>query len=105
MIFKGEGWLGPGDLDLRARVEELFGSEARPSGGSTLTPYQEETLRVARSRGVVRRRDLVERFGISRESPRRQLHGLARLGLLERVGRCRGARYVPIALGERPLTY
>ena len=94
MIFKGGGWLAPGDFALRAPAEEIPEREARPGGGPALTPYQEEALQIAARRGEVRRRDLVGRFGISREGARRHLLSLARMGLLRRVGGGRGSRYI-----------
>jgi DNA-binding NtrC family response regulator len=56
---------------------------------------QREALRIAAKRGEVRRRDLMIRCGISRETARRELVGLVARGLLRRVGGGRGARYVP----------
>jgi hypothetical protein len=46
------------------------------------------------SRDGVRRRELVARYGISRESIRRGLAEMVRMGLLARVGRARAVRYV-----------
>jgi DNA-binding NtrC family response regulator len=102
MIFKGRGWLAPRDLDLRPvtlEITEMAFAEARPGGHAGMTPYQAEALRIAGRRGEVCRRDLVRRFGISREVVRRQLVALAQAGLLRQVGSGRGARYV---LGRRP---
>ncbi|MFZ1061211.1 MAG: sigma-54 dependent transcriptional regulator [Candidatus Rokuibacteriota bacterium] len=102
MIFKGGGWLGPGDFDLRPLIDEVGEVLPSPGGaplGSALTRFQEEALRVARSRGEVRRGDLVARFGISRESARRQFLELARMGLFRRVGGGRGSQYVPVPEG------
>ena len=95
MIFKGGGWLAPGDFALGAPAEETPERLAPPGGGPALTPYQEEALQIAARRGEVRRRDLVGRFGISRESARRQLLSLVRMGVLRRVGGGRGTRYLP----------
>ena len=86
--------LAPGDFALRAPAEEIPERVAPPGGGPALTPYQEEALQIVARRGEVRRRDLVARFGISREAARRQLVALARVGVLRRVGSGRGSRYV-----------
>lgn len=102
MIFRGRGWVAPRDLDLRPvthEIAEMAYADVHPVGYPTMTPYQAEALRIAGRRGEVRRRDLVRRFGISREVARRQLVALAQAGLLHQVGSGRGARYV---LGRRP---
>jgi two-component system response regulator HydG len=104
MIFKGRGWLAPRDLDLRPvthEIGEMADDEASP-GGYPMTIYQAEALRIAGRRGEVRRRDLVRRFGISREVARRQLVALARAGYIRQVGSGRGARYVPARRSEGP---
>ncbi len=54
----------------------------------------QEALRIAAARGEVRRGDLTARCGVSTESARKYLVGLAARGLLRRVGGGRGARYV-----------
>ena len=59
-----------------------------------LTPVQEQALRWAATRGVVRRRDLVARCEISAEAARRALLGLERAGVLQREGSGRGTQYV-----------
>jgi predicted HTH transcriptional regulator len=61
-----------------------------------LASRQRDVLRIAEGRGVVRRRDLVARFGVSREAARGDLGRLVTAGLLRRSGTGRGSRYVPV---------
>jgi DNA-binding NtrC family response regulator len=63
--------------------------------GSRLTLRQRAALHVADERGVVRRGDLITRFGISSETARSDLGGLVRAGLLRRSGAGRGTVYEP----------
>ncbi len=93
MVRRRRGWVRPGDIVLpslrRDRIPEMVRTlEVR------LTSVQEQALRLAAARGEVRRRDLVARCGISPEVARRALLGLERPGVVRRVGRGRGARYV-----------
>jgi len=61
-----------------------------------LTGRQRAALGVAERDGIVRRADLIARFGISGEAARRDLVALMRAGLLERSGACRGTVYRPV---------
>ena len=85
---------------VRGRDLEVGGSQARLGDRDTrhaeqgLTPRQAEILRVASESGVIRRRDIIERFGLSGEAARRDLHTLTRHGLLRREGNHRGSRYL-----------
>jgi DNA-binding NtrC family response regulator len=93
MVRRRVGSVTPGDLVLsRLRRDRL------PAGmrafGINLTPVQEQALRLASSRGEVRRRDLAARCGISPEAARRALLGLQRAGFVHREGSGRGVRYV-----------
>ncbi len=67
------------------------------AGEIRLTPVQEQALRLASSRGEVRRGDLAARCGISPETARQGLLGLERAGELGRVGSGRAVRYVLIS--------
>ena len=97
MVCRRAGWVGPEDIVLpRLRRDRLPG--VARALGIELTPVQEQALRIASSRGEVRRGDLVARCGISRESARKALLGLERAGAVRREGRGRGVRYVPVAL-------
>ncbi len=53
---------------------------------TALNPYQAEALRLASASGGVRRENVMERCGISRESARRTLASLVELRLLRRLG-------------------
>ena len=83
--------------DGRVRVEDLgvpIAGQAMPgTAAGVLTGRQREVLRLAVLRGSVRRRDVIERFGLSGEAARRELMALVRLGALGRVGERRGSRY------------
>jgi DeoR/GlpR family transcriptional regulator of sugar metabolism len=59
---------------------------------------QRLVLELAARRGVVRRLDLVRRFGVSRETARQELARLVAAGFLQRAGAGRGVRYVPPSL-------
>jgi DNA-binding NtrC family response regulator len=93
MVCRRAGWVGPEDIVLPRLRRERVPETARPLG-IELTPVQEQALRIASSRGEVRRGDLVARCGISRELARRALLGLERAGAVRREGRGRGVRYV-----------
>ncbi len=104
MIVRAEGWLT--SIDLNVRYPRFRAAVAPPAhhpdllDGSLLPPLtwaQREALRIAAEHHEVRRRDLMARCGISREVARRVLVSLVQHGLLQRVGRGRGARYVPTA--------
>jgi DNA-binding NtrC family response regulator len=62
-----------------------------------LTMVQQQALLLASSRSGVNRRDLMARCGISQESARRALLGLERTGAVQRNGRGRAVRYVPVS--------
>jgi hypothetical protein len=57
---------------------------------------QREALRIRAGHREVRRADLVAHCRVSHELARRALAGLARLGLLRRMGLARAARYVSL---------
>ncbi len=95
-------WIRPQDLELTwddlsaivvDRVRPAGRHQARPGGGGLAWP-QAEALRIASQRGEVRRRDLVERCGLSRELAWQVLAELRERGSLERLGSGRGVRYV-----------
>jgi DNA-binding NtrC family response regulator len=92
MVRRQTGWVTPKDIAL-PRLRRQWTPKRMPDLGIELTPVQEEAMRVASRRGVVRRRDLVERSGISRESARRALLDLERAGIVRRVGKGRGVAY------------
>jgi two-component system nitrogen regulation response regulator GlnG len=93
MVRRGRGWVTSADIVLpRLRRERL--PEGVRALGIRLTPVQEQALRLAATRGEVRRRDLVARGGLSAEAARRALLGLERAGALRREGGGRGTRYV-----------
>jgi len=93
MVFRRAGWVGPEDIVLpRLRRDRL--PAAVQALGIECTPVQEQALRLASSRGEVRRGDLMARCGISRELARKALLGLERAGVVRREGSGRGVRYV-----------
>jgi len=100
MIFQSDGWIKREDLRFRSAREEQDLTATLRDGRTDialeepLTRCQREALRIAAQRGEVRRRDVIVRCQISRESARRELIGLSERGLLVRVGRGRGVRYV-----------
>ena len=96
MVRRRAGWVTPEDVVLpRLRRDRL--ARAMRALGIHVTPVQEQALRLAASRGEVRRGDLVARCGISPEAARRALLGLERAGVVRREGSGRGARYVFIS--------
>ena len=101
VILAEAGVVRARDLGLFPQAREGQGS---PEAGALLpgamsvvavglSPRQRGVLHFARSLGVVRRGDLVARFGVSREVARRDLASLVRMGLLDRSGACRGTLY------------
>ncbi len=104
MIFKSGDWITPEDLDLsRPRGDDVAEGAAAverhglPAAKAVLSWLQHEALRIVSERREVRRRDVIARCHISRETARRELTGLVRLGLLRRIGFGRGAKYVPLS--------
>ena len=91
MVCRRAGWVGPEDIVLpRLRRDRL--PESMRALGIDITSVQEQALRLALSRGAVRRGDLMARCGISRGSARKALLGLERAGVLRREGEwARGA--------------
>ena len=78
-------------------VPHILRPKGSPSAlGIELTPGREQALRIASSRGEMRRADLVARGGSSLESARKALLGLERAGAVRRDGSGRGVRYVPV---------
>jgi DNA-binding NtrC family response regulator len=96
MVCRRSGWVGPGDILLPRLRRDRVPAAVRALGIG-LTAVQEEALRLALSRGEVRRGDLMARCGISRESARKAMLGLERAGVVRREGSGRGVRYVPVA--------
>ena len=101
MIVRAEGWLTSGDLNVRYPRSRTTVAPPAPHSNPLddlllppLTWAQREALRISAEHQEVRRRDLMARCGISREVARRALASLVERGLLQRVGRGRGARYV-----------
>jgi DNA-binding NtrC family response regulator len=98
MILKGRGSLGPQDLTLQTPVDRLAASTDSTEGvepARHLGSRQRVALELARAHGFVTRSRLAAACGISGELARRELHALARLGLLRRTGHGRGTRYGP----------
>jgi DNA-binding NtrC family response regulator len=92
MVRRRVKWVTAEDIKLpRLRRDRI----ARTSGG-ILTSLQDLALRLASSHGAVRRSDLVSQDGVSRESARRALHGLEKVGVVRREGSGRAVRYVPM---------
>jgi DNA-binding NtrC family response regulator len=93
MVRRRVKWVMPEDITLpRLRRDRAV----RASGG-ILTSLQDLALHLASSRGAVRRSDLVSKYGVSRESARRALHGRERVGVVRREGSGRAVRYVPMS--------
>jgi DNA-binding NtrC family response regulator len=105
MIFRGQGVLGPEDLNLprvRPGRPQPAAMPANDLVSETLPWPQAEALRIVAERREVRRGDIMARCGISREVARRELAGLVRAGLLRRAGGGRGTRYTLAAKADRP---
>ncbi len=98
MIFQNDGWVTPANLSFprtwQAAAPDDVNKRVGAGPGVRLSLPQEEALRIASEQQDVRRGDLIERCGVSRETARRELLALVRLGLLRRMGRGRGIRYV-----------
>jgi len=99
MVRRRARWVTPGDLVLPRLRRDRLPAAMQALGIIRLTPVQEQALRLAASRGEVRRGDLAARCGISPEAARRALLGLERAGVVRRVGRGRAARYVLVSPG------
>lgn len=103
MVFRRGEWITAEDVELptpRGAVAEATpdgATEGHAAATAALSWLQREALRLARERRELRRRDVIARCGISRETARRELAALVRLGFLRLVGRGRGARYVPLS--------
>jgi DNA-binding NtrC family response regulator len=99
VIFAGDGYIKPEHLELR----ELHDGRVAPDGdelmGGGLSYRQRDVLRLAVARGMIRRRDVVGRFGISREAAHADLALLVRAGLLFRSGAGRGSRSALARIG------
>jgi len=93
MVRRRTRWVTPEDIKLPGLRRDRI---ARASA-DILTSLQDSVLRLAASRGAVRRSDLVSQYGISRESARRALHGLEKVGAVRREGSGRAVRYVLIS--------
>jgi DNA-binding NtrC family response regulator len=92
MVRRRAGRVTPEDIVLPRLRRDRPPAVRAP--GIELTPVQEQALRLASSRGELRRGDLMARCGISRESARKALLGLERAGVVQREGSGRGVRYV-----------
>ena len=103
MALAGADGVRVGDLAFRRRPRSRPDASGRPSPqghcAAPLRRYERDALAMASARGEVRRRDVVARCMISRDSARRVLVGLVGLGLLDRVGRGRATGYVPREAG------
>jgi DNA-binding NtrC family response regulator len=97
VIFGDGGWIHIEDLGLAGGARECAPGPviARGAERGTLSLRQRETLRITAERGTVRRRDLMTRWGISREAARHELAELVERGFLRKIGNGRGARYMP----------
>lgn len=99
-MILGDGvWIRPEDIEFPPRRDDrpIETIADQPTlGAEGITWLQNEALRIASSRGEVRRRDLVARGHTSESVVRRQLAELVLRGLLRRIGQGRGARYVPV---------
>ena len=91
------GWVTPEDIVLPRLRRGIGFRTGRGRCGIRLTPVQEQALQLKAANGEVRRADLVARCRVSHEVARRALAGLARLGLLRRVGLGRATRYVSLS--------
>jgi DNA-binding NtrC family response regulator len=91
MVCRRVGWLTREDIVLR-RLRRIRDKVAMC--GIELTPVQEDALRLASSRGEVKRGDLLTSCAIFRETARTALLGLERARLVRRDGNGWAARYV-----------
>ena len=97
MVPAPAGWVTPED-DRPAQAPPRWARAGAAGAGIKVTAAQEQALRLAASRGEVRRGDLVARCGISPEAARRALLGLERAGSRPaRRGRARSAVCLEIA--------
>jgi two-component system NtrC family response regulator len=94
VIFAVGRWIEPGDLDLPSSAASDV-VRAPNAGMQRLSPRQRQIEALARASGSVRRGEIVSRLGISRETARRELAALVRLGMLRRHGSHRCCRYTP----------
>jgi hypothetical protein len=86
----------PDDI-VRPRLRRDRVPDATRPPGTQLTPVQEHALQLKAPHDEVRRAELVARSRVSHEVARQALAGLARLGLLRRVGLGRATRYVSLS--------
>jgi DNA-binding NtrC family response regulator len=93
MVRRRVKWVTAEDIKLPGLRRDTIAREPR----DILTSLQDLALRLASSRGAVRRSDLVSQYGVSRESARRALHGLEQVGVVRREGSGRAVRYVPMS--------
>lgn len=93
VIFAAGEYIRPEHLELRESHD--VGAVPGGTNSAQLTSRQRDVLRIVAGRGVVCRRDLISRFGISREAAHDDLAALVHAGLLRRSGVGRGTRYAP----------
>lgn len=96
MVRRRRGWVTPDDIVLPRLPRDRVPDATRPPG-TQLTPVQEHPLQLKAAHGEVRRAELVARSRVSHEVARQALAGLARLGLLRRVGLGRATRLVSLS--------
>ena len=100
LLLRGEGQVQledlaqPDETGAVQAVREPVPKRTAPDLDELMEWPQQEALRIAAARGLVRRGDLTARCGISTESARKYLVGLVERRLLQRAGGGRGARYV-----------
>jgi DNA-binding NtrC family response regulator len=93
VILAARGYIDAEHLHLLPRHAPSHGGGITPLWAAVPSPRQQIALELAAERGLVCRKDLISRFGVSREAARRDLAALVAAGLLCRTGRGRGTRY------------
>jgi Fic family protein len=86
-------WLSGYIEVLEASAGELKGRMLAPANPHRLSANQEKALALARRKGEVTNRLLAETLSLPRETAKQTLGRLCELGLLERLGMGRAARY------------
>ena len=94
VVLAAGRWIETKDLQLPP-VRETCPTLAVPATGASveIPLVRDLAWRLAVRQGCVRRRDLVEGFGISEAAAARELAALVRAGVLRRSGRRGGVRY------------
>jgi predicted HTH transcriptional regulator len=86
---------GPGDDLDRIRISKETPTGLTPAQEEALSDRQRAILREAVTSGFITTAWCIEAFDIVKDTARRDFRHLVKLGLLQRVGKGRGTKYVP----------